>query len=291
MIYCIKNECLEASFNRLGGELISLKDKEGTEYLWQGNPEYWSGQAPVLFPWIGRLTEGKYSYKNKEYFIEKHGFARKLEFVVSETEDMKIVFTLQSSPDTLEVYPFEFVFSIIYELQGDKLVTTYEVENQSETSMYFAIGGHPGFNVPLETGVNFEDYYLEFPNPERTYQVTFSENYLVSGEKAYELEEGNKISLTHGLFDDDAIILRGMGDTVTLKSKQGKKSITVSASDMPYLGFWHMPETDAPYVCIEPWSSLPSREGVVEELEQKEDLVSLEVGGVYRNTWEICIRG
>ncbi len=291
MIYRIKNEYLEASFSDLGGELISLKDNAGVEYLWQGASEYWAGQAPVLFPWIGRLTEGKYSYKNKEYFIEKHGIARKLEFVVSETEDTKIVFTLKSSPETLQVYPFEFEFSIIYELMGDKLVTTYEVENQSGDTMYFAIGGHPGFNVPLEAGVNFEDYYLEFPNPERTYQVTFSENYLVSGEKEYKLETGNKISLTHGLFDDDAIILRGMGDTVTLKSKQGKKSITVSAPDMPYLGFWHMPETDAPYVCIEPWSSLPSRDGVVEALEKKEDLVSLEAGGVYRNTWEISIRG
>ena len=31
--------------------------------------------------------------------------------------------------------------------------------------MYFGVGGHPGFAVPLEKGLAFEDYCLQFEAP------------------------------------------------------------------------------------------------------------------------------
>ena len=100
-----------------------------------------------------------------------------------------------------------------------------------------------------------------------------------------------RISLRHDLFDEDAIILKNMAREVSLRSKVSSHSVTVSYPKMPYLGIWHWPHTDAPYVCIEPWSSLPSRQDVVEELSCKSDLVQLESGCVYDNTWTITIGG
>ena len=47
MEYVLKNECLTVSFLSFGGALHSIQDEDGLEYLWQGNAEYWSGQAPV----------------------------------------------------------------------------------------------------------------------------------------------------------------------------------------------------------------------------------------------------
>jgi hypothetical protein len=49
----------------------------------------------------------------------------------------------------------------------------------------------------------------------------------------------------------------------------------VEFPQMPYVGFWHWPKAEVPYVCIEPWSSLPSRKDRVEDLEQQENLLSL----------------
>ena len=46
----LRNENVSVTLKSLGGELTSIKDASGTEYLWQGNPDFWSGQAPVLFP-------------------------------------------------------------------------------------------------------------------------------------------------------------------------------------------------------------------------------------------------
>ena len=76
---------------------------------------------------------------------------------------------------------------------------------------------------------------------------------------------------------------------ITLASEKGKKKIQVSYPNMAYLGLWHMPHTDAPYICIEPWSSLPSRKGVIEDLEKQENLIALEAGDVYVNGWEITV--
>ena len=104
------------------------------------------------------------------------------------------------------------------------------------------------------------------------------------------LEEGVRLPLCHSLFDDDAIILTDMAKRVQLASEKAEKEISVTYPDMKYLGIWHRPKTDAPYVCIEPWSSLPSRKGIVEDLETQPGLVHLAAGEEYRNQFEIEVR-
>ena len=156
--------------------------------------------------------------------------------------------------------------------------------------MLFGIGGHPGFNVPLEEGLRFEDYVLEFGNPAHPTRVGFTEDCHLNGQdELYALEEERRIPLQHNLFDQDAIVLKNMDRCVTLRSDKGTRAVKVRFPQYTHLGFWHMPHTTAPYVCIEPWSSLPSRYGVVEDLSQQSDLVRLEAGKIYENQWSIEI--
>ena len=49
MRYTLSNAALQAGIGTLGGELVSLRGKAGTEYIWQGDPAFWSGRNPVLF--------------------------------------------------------------------------------------------------------------------------------------------------------------------------------------------------------------------------------------------------
>ncbi|MBR0333031.1 MAG: hypothetical protein IIX20_05900, partial [Alistipes sp.] len=95
--------------------------------------------------------------------------------------------------------------------------------------------------------------------------------------------------LHHDMFDEDAIILTDMPRQITLGSDKGSKKVIVTYPGMDYLGLWHMPHTDAPYICIEPWSSLPSRKGVIEALEKQENLISLGAGESYENCWAVEI--
>ena len=155
--------------------------------------------------------------------------------------------------------------------------------------MYFAVGGHPGFNVPLAPGKAFEDYRLRFAKVCEPYRVGFNADCFVTHEDTpFALEEGTVLNLRHDLFDDDAIVLRDMARQVTLESGSGP-AVTVTFPGMAYLGLWHWPRTDAPYVCIEPWCSLPSRKGEIAVLEEQEDLVFLPSGETYTNTWTIRV--
>ena len=81
MEYQIANEHLKIVISDVGAEMVSLC-KDGAEYLWNGDSTYWSDQSPVLFPFVGRFTNGKYLLAGKEYEMDIHGFARKYPYAM-----------------------------------------------------------------------------------------------------------------------------------------------------------------------------------------------------------------
>lgn len=289
MKHTLENEYVKIAVSEEGGELRSLYGKEEQqEYLWQGDPAFWDEQAPNLFPYIARLTEGSYTYQGKKYHMEIHGIAKyKKMQVVSERDEL--VLELKSDETTKECYPFDFVFRIHYRLVDRTLCVTYEVENTDKKRMYFGVGGHPGFQIPFQKDTEFEDYYLEFASSVVPDKIKMSKDCFVTGKERFDGLEDHKLLLRHSMFDDDAIILQKMGTSVTLQCRKGQRQIQMTFPDMEYLGIWHMPHTEAPYVCIEPWSSLPSRKNIIEDLEIQEDLIKLEPGKIYRNEWSISV--
>ena len=192
------------------------------------------------------------------------------------TEDDVFTFEIRETDQTLAIYPFRFIFTVKFKIEGKRLTVRYGVKNMGENTMYFGLGGHPGFNVPFDGG-RFEDYFVEFEEVGSPTQVIANEKGLMTTERrAMELENGKIIRLEHGLFDNDAIIMQGACKTVYIKSDKTKRSIKVSYPNMDYLGLWHMPKTDAPYLCVEPWMTLPSPDGKPEVLETKENIGVLE---------------
>lgn len=278
----IKNEFLEVKINEFGAELLSIRGVDGTEYLWQGDPKYWKDRAPNIFPYVARLTEGKYKLFGNIYEMKIHGFAKDSLFSVNQVSESEIIFTITESEETLKMYPYSFKFSVRYKLEGNKLINEYIVKNNDNKMMYFGLGGHPGFNVPFADNTKFEDYYLQFEGEGIPTRIGFSETCFITGEDTpFKLEDGSKIPLKHNMFDEDAIVLKDTAKCVTLKSDKTEKAIRVTFPNMKYIGFWHRPKTDAPYVCIEPWSSLPSRQDIIEDLEIQPDLISLKAGGEF----------
>ena len=289
MEYQLDNGCLRLLVSSCGAQMQAI-EKDGAQYLWDGNEEYWPERAPLLFPFVGRFTEGKYRLDGQEYEMDIHGFARKLPFQVTEQTKEKISLELRDSQETFASYPYHFILQVSYTLQKNKIGIEYQVQNLTDKTMYFGIGGHPGFRVPLENGLDFEDYYLEFAKECRPERVGHTKACFLSGvNEEFPLEDGRILRLSHDLFDDDAIVLAHMADEVALKSDKGSRQVRVAYPDLPYLGLWHVPNTDAPYVCIEPWTSLPSRQGVVEDFQYKSDLIRLWPGRSYVNLWSITI--
>ena len=290
MIYTLKNSEMEVQVSSKGGELVSMKDADKTEYIWIGDARYWKRHAPQLFPCIGRLTKNQYRMDGELHEMGQHGFLRDYELTKVEESATSLHLQLQSDASTRQLYDRDWTVDIFYSLCGKTLSVKFQLRNRDERTMRFGYGIHPGFNVPLNPSLYFEDYRLDFHEAVTPKQMELTERYTISGGMHdYALEEGRYLPLQHSLFDHDAIILKDMPHTVTLGSQKDEKKVTVAFPDMPYLGIWHAPETDAPFVCIEPWSSLPSTDGVIDEFETKPDFITVEPEQTYTNRWSISI--
>ena len=290
MLHTISNECLKVTVAEDGAELQSIWGIDGTEYLWQGDKAYWKSRALNIFPYVARLTDGSYYLDGELHRMDIHGIAPYAHFTAVESSDTRLALELSADDRTLAVYPRHFVFRVIYTLRKDSLEITYEVENRDQRPMYFGLGGHPGFNVPMEDGLTFEDYRLRFDRLCQPKRIGFTETCFRNGkDEDYPLVDNQCIPLRHDLFDHDAVVLKDVSHQVTLEAPGHSRCVTVSFPQMDYVGFWHRPKTDAPFVCIEPWCSLPAMDGGITVFEDQPDLLRLAPDTTYRNCWTITI--
>lgn len=291
MLYSIENEKIKVTVSDMGAEMTSLILKEtNTEYLWQADPTYWGGHAYNLFPICGRLWENKYTYKGATYEMKLHGFARNSLYTLVNKTETSLSFMLKDDENSLAQYPFHFELILTYTIEGNSVKTTFVVNNKDEKDLIFAVGGHPGFNVPLQDGEKFTDYALTFSKKCKPEVLCLSERRFYLGKNApFELDNDISLNLTHNLFDNDAIFLTNMADEVTLQSKISKRYVKVSYPNMKYLGFWHTPLVEAPFVCIEPWTSTPAIDGNIDDFETKGEMVHLKPNSTYDNFFTITI--
>lgn len=288
MLHTLKNEYLNVKISINGGELQSITTKNNNELLWQGDATFWGNRATNLFPIVGRLTDGKYTYDNNEYSMGVHGFVRHSTLTPEKTGENSIKFTLTENETTLSQYPFKFSYNVEYTLDKNKITCTYRVKNTDDKTIIFGVGGHPGFNIPLSGESNFEDWQLIFDNGENMKEVLLSDTcYILSKTRPY---KDNKIlPLKHSLFDNDAIVLQETGGSVTLKSAKSTTQIKMEYSDFNYLGLWHKPKTEAKFVCIEPWTSLPAKNLIVDDLKTKQDMIHLEPNKEFAVSFNLII--
>ena len=292
MEYKLKCGSLTAIADSYGGELISLKDAAGREYLWQGDPAYWSGRNPNLFPIVGGLKDGTICVNGVPYCMNRHGFARNSEFSIMEQGDDYIVFQLVESEFTLQLYPFRFDFRIRHQLTEFGFFTQFEVHNPGEAELPFCVGAHTAFNCPMKDEEHFDQYRLVFDQTEDAHALyPTPTGCLDRGNKLYTLQNTDTLPLDHETYAQaDTLIFEGLKSTgVKLLGPDGH-GIRMDYSGFPMIAFWTAGAKQAPYICLEPWSSLPSRQDVVEDLEKQEDLIALEAGNTYRTTWALEIK-
>jgi len=257
--------------------------------MWEANPKFWGRTSPVLFPIVGSLKDGRYSYHEKNYEMEQHGFARDNEFEVICCEDNKIVFFLQSNKKILKKYPFEFKFYIEYSLENGSLSIEYRVENLSCEKMYFSIGAHPAFSTPTDENIKISDYYLEFEKNE-TASILPLEDGNLSRNTIKFLENSKKIELNENLFKNDAIIFRDLeSKIVSLKCKKNNRVITMYYNDFKYIAFWN--KVGAKFICLEPWNGIADFIDASGKLEEKDEIIELEGCGKYKAGFKIKIEG
>jgi len=278
----ISNSILSASIKHSGAELFSIKDNQNNEYIWEGNPDFWGKHSPVLFPIVGTLKNNSYKINDKEYHLPRHGFARDMEFELIDKSENRVVFSLQSSTETLTKYPFEFELQLIYTLNESSLTLEYKVINKGDNTMPFSIGAHPAIALPG----NFDDYALEFEK-EEALKYYILENDLISSQTKILETTHNIVPLNYELFKNDALIFKTLESKSLTILKDSKPYVKVAYNDFPSLGIWT--KENAPFICIEPWLGYSDTDENSGDLYKKEGILTLEENKNFSAKFSITI--
>lgn len=244
--YKLENELIEIEVDEHGAELKSLVRKDnGTQYMWNADPKYWGRTSPVLFPFVGAVKDGVYHTKGKSYSMGQHGFARDMDFSLSDKNADFLWFELKSNDITLEKYPYEFLFKIGYRIESNKVTVIWHVENIGSEILPFSVGGHPAFNNRKNSKLLFD---VDGSIKSRT---------LVNGLAGDEIEtiplNNYFLDVTKKLFDKDALVLENQSiHKVSLLEESGEAYLTLTAN-CPLMGIWSPVGSNVPFVCIEPW--------------------------------------
>ena len=286
-MHSISNDTLSIEVADKGAELQSLYDKQHRlEYMWSGDPAYWAKKSPVLFPIVGGLKENTYRYKGKDYQLGRHGFARDNNFELAEKTNASLAFSLKSNEQTKISYPFDFVFTVKYSLDENRLQISFIVENPGLENLLFSVGAHPAFAVPLVEDTNYEDYYLQFSEIEDAGRWPLSADGLIETTPTPLLKNENRMSLKKELFYKDALVFKHLkSDAISLISDKTPHGVKVDFAGFPYMGIWAA--KDADFVCIEPWCGIADSVSASGNLEDKEGINTLKPAGKFEVAYNI----
>ncbi|WP_298845082.1 aldose 1-epimerase family protein [Clostridium sp.] len=290
MIYSLENTKIKITASTRGAELHSITGKkEGTQYLWNGDPEYWKYHSPILFPIIGNLVGSKYRIDEKEYELPSHGFGRISDFKFVEQTDNSITFELEYSEETMKRYPYKFSLHINYTIEENIVKVNYNVINLDDKDITFSIGAHPAFMCPIEKNEKLEDYYLKFNKEETSDRMEITKDGYFSHNRKEGLVDSDIMILSKDLFKEDALVFDNLkSDKITIKSKNHKKSVSVEFKGFPYIGIW-APKGGAPFLCIEPWFGHADYEDFTGEFKEKEGSILLTSGKEFKYSYKISI--
>ncbi|EAD9142955.1 aldose 1-epimerase family protein [Listeria monocytogenes] len=286
----LENEVLLVEMKTAGAELTRIFHKDtGLEYLWNADSKFWGRHSPVLFPTVGRLVDDTYLVDGNQYHLGQHGFARDRDFQVIEQTENTVRFELDADEDSLAIYPYKFKLSIIYTIEKNTVAVSYEVENTDNKRIYFSIGAHPAFHLPLTDGTTFEDYYLDFGTEENLETLCLEGPYRSGDIKKIIDEPARYLPLSYDLFKNDALIFEALKQKeMTIKSDKTPHFVKVSFPEFPFVGVWTA-KPGTPFLCIEPWYGIADGAGESVELRDKAGIEHLEPEAVFASEYEITV--
>jgi galactose mutarotase-like enzyme len=271
---------LEAQIDTLGAQLYTLRDSEGRDLLWSGDPAVWASRAPILFPIVGALAGGQYRLGDRSFSLRRHGFARTSPFAVAETGASSATLRLAADAETLAVYPFDFELDITFAIEGETLTMTATIRNRGAERMPASFGFHPATPWPLPYGQPREDHVLTFDRPEPGPIRRIDAEGLILPDPLPTPVVGRDLLLRDDLFVDDAVVWdRIQSGGLTYGAKAGPR-LRFDFQGAPDLGVWTKP--GAGYICVEPWWGHADPQGYAGDIRDKPGIFIVEPGAERR---------
>jgi galactose mutarotase-like enzyme len=285
----IASESLSAEIDPLGAQLFALRDEKGRDLQWGGDPAVWTGRAPILFPIVGMLQDGRYRVDGETYALPKHGFARHMRFDLVEKTPSSATFRLKADAETRAVYPFEFELDIAFTVSASTLTLKASVRNLGDGSMPASFGFHPALRWPLPYGGERSSHTIRFEHDESAPIRRINAEGVVTPEEHPTPVVGREMRLRDDLFTDDAVIFDQLKSRRLRYGAPDGPHLDIAFPDTPYLGVWTKP--GAGYICIEPWHGIADPEGYSGDFRDKPGVFEVEPGGVYECRMSITLHG
>lgn len=271
----IRSGALTAAIDPLGAELVSLRDAQGREWMSDGDPAYWTGRAPLLFPIVGKLNNGTYRLGGREYALPQHGFARRREFALVEQAGDRALFRLADDDETRAVYPFPFALDAAFTLSGATLAMEIAVTNRGDVPMPASFGFHPAFAWPLPGGGAKQAHRIVFEQAEPA-PLNRIEGGLIGAADRTTPVEGDTLWLRDDLFVDDALVWEAPASRTLRYGCEDGPELAIAFRGMPMLALWTRP--GAGFLCVEPWQGHADPVGFTGEIWDKPGMLRLEAG-------------
>lgn len=295
-IISISSNSLTASIDTMGAQLMSLRKGE-SEYLWQGDSNWWPRRAPILFPIVGVLKDSKAESAEGTISLARHGLARLNQFEVVEQSPSSVTLQLKSTEETRKSYPYDFELKLIFSAAGDTLTQTYEVTNPANVVLPFTLGAHPAFNIPIPgvEAASLDQYYLLFTHSWTSYGPSITDDGLCDYTTPQKLiVDSDTLPLSWELIDcEKTITLEDVPDRrITLAANAEASSethgIQIDFEGFDYLGIWSA-APGCPFVALEPWCGIADTVDCDGIFEHKPGIISLEPGQSIAKTLNIRV--
>ena len=283
----ISNGRLTVEIAALGAEMQSLTTADGRSWLWNGDPAFWTGRSPVLFPMVGKAPDNRIRIEGTPYDMGQHGFARRSEFTMVSASETMCRYELSTTPATRAVYPFDFRLAVEHALDGNRLTISAEVENRSDRTMPYGFGFHPAFLWPLP-GAEGKPHRVRLDNGAEPKLTRLEDGLVGEGHLPSPFRIG-ELTLDHAMFDADAMIFpEGAGEGLTYSAEDGP-ALHFAFENLPNLALWSKPGVDPapPFLCIEPWHGTAATVGSSGELSERPYATLLPAGQSARYAWSV----
>ena len=295
-IISISSNSLTASIDTMGAQLMSLRKGE-SEYLWQGDSNWWPRRAPILFPIVGVLKDGKAESTEGTISLARHGLARLNQFEVVEQSNSSVTLQLKSTEETRKSYPYNFELRLIFSLSDDTLTQTYEVTNPGDVVLPFTLGAHPAFNIPIPgvEATSLDQYHLSFTRSWTSYGPSITDEGLCDYTTPQKLiVDSDTLPLSWELIDcEKTITLEDVPDrriTLTANAEAASEvhGVQMDFEGFDYLGIWSA-APGCPFVALEPWCGIADTVDTDGIFEHKPGIISLEPGQSIAKTLNIKV--
>ena len=275
-LHRIASDRLTVEISECGAELQRITDAAGRDWLWDGDPAWWTGRAPVLFPIVGTLNRDRFRWRGETYGLPRHGFARRRDFTAVEQDRDALVLRLLSDEATRMVWPFDLTLDMIFTVRGATLTMTGRVTNRDAQPMPTSFGFHPALRWPLPGEQGKQGHVVRFDRPEPAPIRRLDGDGLIDPVPRPTPVEGDILRLDDALFAEDALIFdRLESRRLVYEGPRGARA-TVDFAGMPELGLWMKP--GASYLCIEPWHGSSDPAGFHGTLHEKPGTVTIAPG-------------